>query len=73
MMKKPTMSQRVQESTKKALQDEAMEQIVLRFDEARILLSRPRRVTGDVPIREDPPEYPDVPTKLKDDTDSWLK
>ena len=71
-MDEPTTSKQVEESVKKAIEDGALQQAEFEFGKARILFSKQHRLE-DLPALDDPAEYPDVPTKLKDDADSWLK
>lgn len=61
-------------ATREAFENKALSSAVLDFGDARVLLSKGRRLFGEQPSAlEDPPEYPDVATSLADDSDSWLK
>lgn len=64
---------RVASAMRNALQNEALREAVLEFGDARVLLSKGRRL-GDRAAEPEPlAEYPDVSTALTDDKDSWLR
>lgn len=56
-----------------ALQNKALREAVLEFGDTKILVTRGRRLGEAEPALEEPPEYPVVPSRLKDDADSWLR
>jgi hypothetical protein len=60
-------------AVKDALQNKALSAGVLEFGDVRILMSKGRRLENESPEMELPAEYPDVPTHLPDDYDSWLQ
>lgn len=66
-------SSRVEAQVRKALGSEALSEAVFEFGDARILFSRGRRLADESHEAETPADYPDVPTALRDDADSWLK
>lgn len=55
------------------LRNGALREAVLEFGETRIVLTKGRRLGEELPALEEPPEYPHVPSRLKDDADSWLR
>jgi hypothetical protein len=72
-MEDSTTSKKVADAVQQAIQNEALQEAVLKFGETRILFSKGRPLGEQLPQMDDPPEYPDVPTQLKDKKDSWLK
>lgn len=56
-----------------ALGNDALRQGVLQFGDTQILFSKSRRLAETVEPLTEPTDYPDVPSSLKDDNDSWLK
>jgi hypothetical protein len=73
MVNDTATSDKVAAAVTKTLQDAEFKCAELRFGEVRVVLSKGRRLesASSEPVR--PAEYPDVPTSLKDDQDSWLK
>jgi hypothetical protein len=66
------LSKEVAEAVKLTLQNTALKTAELQFGDVSVLISRGHRL--QIPTNMAPvPEYPDVPTHLKDDKDSWLK
>ena len=66
-------SERVASAVGDVLRNEALREAVLEFGETRILFTKGRRLAEELPALENPPEYPDVPTALEDNADSWLR
>ena len=67
------LSKQVETAIREALHNEALREAVLEFGETRVLLTKGRRLAGAPPDMETPPEYPDVPSRLADEADSWLR
>ena len=66
------LSKEVAKAVKLTLQNTALKTAELQFGDVSVLISRGHRL--QIPIDAiQPPEYPEVPTHLKDDKDSWLK
>jgi len=72
-MEDAKISKDVAEQVQKVIETEALQQATLQFGKTRVLFSKGRTLGEALPPMEEPPEYPDVPTKLKDDKGSWLK
>ena len=72
-MEDPTTEKKVADEVQKVMESESMKQVTLEFGKARILFSKGRQLGDALPPLVEPIEYPDVPTNLKDDKDSWLK
>lgn len=66
-------SERVATAVRDVLQNEALREAVLEFGSTRILLTKGRRLGEAEAALENPIEYPDVPSRLTDDRDSWLR
>lgn len=66
-------SARVATAVRDVLQNEALREAVLEFGSTKILLTKGRRLGEPEAALENPTEYPDVPSRLKDDNDSWLR
>lgn len=66
-------AQRVASSIEEALHNEAIREAVFEFGEVRMLVTKGRRLSAEELPIESPPDYPDVPSSLNDDADSWLK
>lgn len=60
-------------SMRQVIENEAVRRVDIEVEGTRILISKGTRIGEELPVMDDPPQYPDVPTKLKDDEGSWLK
>lgn len=66
-------SQKLASSMRDLVESAEIRKVELEVGGMRILLSRGRTLDAALPAMGEPPEYPDVPTNLTDDKDSWLK
>ena len=73
-MKTPeATSDRIADAAAEVLRNDAVQEAVLVFEGARILLTRSHRLNVvDGSEGDSLPEYPEVATKLRDDANSWL-
>jgi len=66
-------SEEVASAVKQILDSQPVEQALLKFGDTTIVLSKGGQFNIPMPPMDEPPEYPDVPTKLKNQADSWLE
>lgn len=69
----PETAHQVQKAVEGVLQNGAVRSALIEHGEATLLVTKGRRLGGDLEPAEPPAEYPTVRSSLRDDADSWLR